>query len=55
MGGIATEKGEREMEKKQLTRADLAKMAPEEIVKAQKDGLLKDVLSGKKKHPATAA
>lgn len=43
------------MEKKQLTRADLAKMTPEEIVKAQKEGLLRDILSGKKKHPASAA
>ncbi|MFC4124285.1 hypothetical protein [Nocardia rhizosphaerae] len=43
------------MEKKQLTRADLAKMTPEEIVKAQKEGRLVDVLSGKKKYPASAA
>lgn len=39
----------------QHSRADLAKMSPEEIVKAQKEGRLVDVLSGKKKHPATTA
>lgn len=32
--------------KSQLTRADLAKMSPEEIVKAQNEGRLKDLMGG---------